>query len=79
MTRSTGLWLDAGFLKLQRAHCSACQPLGQHRDETDKMIVSNEIQISTSVWTRTSWSFLLYSPFFSRGCSILILNLKGDC
>lgn len=45
MTWSTGLWLAAGFLKLQRAHWSACQPLGQQWDETDKIIVSNETQI----------------------------------
>lgn len=69
MTWSTGLWLAAGFLKLQRAHWSACQPLGQRWDETDKIIVSNEIQISTSVWTWTSWAlfslFLLF--FFLKG------------
>lgn len=53
MTWSTGLWLAAGFLKLQRAHWSACQPLGQHWDETDKIIVSNETQISLPVWTQT--------------------------
>lgn len=64
MTWSTGLRLAAGFLKLQRAHWSACQPLGQHWDETDKIIVSNEIQISWSVWTRTSWAlFSLFSVF----------------
>ncbi len=82
MTWSTGLWLAAGFLKLQRAHWSACQPLGQHWDETDKIIVSNEIQISRSVWMRSSWVlFSLFSFFFFfwKGCSILILNLKRDC
>lgn len=78
MTWSTGLWLAAGFLKLQRAHCSACQPLGQHWDETDKIIVSNEIQISGS--TRTLLGpflpFFFYS--FEGGRSILILNLKRE-
>ena len=71
MTWSTGLWLAAGFLKLQRAHWSACQPFGQRWDETDKIIVSNEIQISASVWTWTSWAlfslFLLFFFFFEGG------------
>lgn len=64
MTWSTGLWLAAGFLKLQRAHWSACQPLGQQWDETDKIIVSNEIQISRSVWTGTCWALFSLSSFF---------------
>lgn len=70
MTWSTGLWLAAGFLKLQRAHWSACQPLGQQWDETDKIIVSNETQIHRPVWTRTIWAlfslfaFSPFSPFF---------------
>lgn len=68
MTWSTGLWLAAGFHKLQRAHWFACQPLGQHWDETDKIIVSNEIQISRSFWTRSSWAlFSLPSFFFLKG------------
>lgn len=54
MTWSTGLWLAVGFPKLHRAQWSACQPLGQHWDETDKIIVSNETQISVYVWTRTN-------------------------
>lgn len=75
MTWSTGLWLAAGFLKLQRAHWSACQPLGQRWDETDKMIVSNEIQISRSVWTRTRWA--LFSFFFWRGVFHIDLEFEG--
>lgn len=61
MTWSTGLWLAVGFPKLHRAQWSACQPLGQHWDETDKIIVSNETQISVYVWTRTNWT--VSSPF----------------
>lgn len=67
MTWSTGLWLAAGFLKLQRAHWSACQPLGQQWDETDKIIVSNETQIHRPVWTwtiRALFSLFAFSPFF---------------
>lgn len=79
MTWSTGFWLAGGFLKLQKAHWSACQPLGQPWDETDKIIVSNEIQIATSVWTTTRSALLSLLCQFWRGCSILILNFQTDC
>lgn len=79
MTLSTGPRLAAGFLKLRRAHWSACQPWGQNWDETDKIIVFNETQISRSVWIRASWALFSFFFFCLVFVSILILNLKRDC